>query len=687
MRESTTGRRLLWMAISQLYGYIFCMLVSNVLVGMPLFGGALYLCGSAAEVLVSVYSKKNRKYLPAYTHRWGVVIACVLGVIGIVLMGLYPAGFQSPRVWVVFASVALCLCADGMGARIRRLRGTAQKTGRRAWTATFLVQVAIIAAEALILFTNTDRPTALELTGGFALLTLFRAYLAYHLYRDEPEENPEDNPEETPEKTGKPELTGLPVYRSFETISLMIVMAVELTVSSIYALLATGSDSILTSIAVGVGCTLAASEVGMLILRRSRKPSRKDPTWLLCTGLLLWLAGVVLCVMVLRGARLTLTAVYICLALCSAGGALSFAGVLKIEELMPEVAEAMGVELSGAYQRVREANWNLALLMGDLLSLVALTVFCFVNGNELPQDMEQLANRFQPVMAIPLLLAVISALVSAFRFPLSARYIDKLRLLLHLKQKGEENPALRRQVEHVVTGKYRQPWLTRFLEGILRPFYKHTLVNTDHIVTDKTNPLVLLGNHGEIYGPIACALYLPIPVRAWTISTMMIDQQEIVDYLYTNTFSKKTFLPVFVRKALARLIGWLSVRVMNQLENIPVYKDSPMKLRETIRQSIEALESGDNLLIFPEAQGGIYQRSGGIGKLAPGYVMLAQAYWQRKGKRLRMLPLYANREERTITFGDEIQYRPENGFQAEQERIMTETRDQINRMAGIEEQK
>ena len=105
-----------------------------------------------------------------------------------------------------------------------------------------------------------------------------------------------------------------------------------------------------------------------------------------------------------------------------------------------------------------------------------------------------------------------------------------------------------------------------------------------------------------------------------------------------------------------------------------------MTLRDTLRQSIEAMESGDNLLIFPESQDGKYQR-GGIGKIAPGFVMLAEAYWKKTGKKLRMLPLYANREARTITFGEIILYEPERGFREEQERIVNETSAQITRMA------
>ena len=106
-----------------------------------------------------------------------------------------------------------------------------------------------------------------------------------------------------------------------------------------------------------------------------------------------------------------------------------------------------------------------------------------------------------------------------------------------------------------------------------------------------------------------------------------------------------------------------------------------MKLRDTVRMSIEALEAGDNLLIFPESQDGIYERSG-VGKISPGFLMLAEAYWKKTHKKMRFLPLYANKEERTITFGTFVTYEPENGFQQEQVRVVEEVTEQILNMAG-----
>ncbi len=222
--------------------------------------------------------------------------------------------------------------------------------------------------------------------------------------------------------------------------------------------------------------------------------------------------------------------------------------------------------------------------------------------------------------------------------------------------------------------------VTRMTMGILLPFNRHRMVNLDHVRPDPDNPLVFLGNHAEIYGPIASALCFPVPVRFWVISKMMFNKRDVRAYLYENTFSKKTYLPVFVRRLLAWYLGWLSVNVMNALNAIAVYRDSPMKLRETLRRSVEAMDAGDNLMIFPEHPEGKYVK-GGISELSPGFLMLAEAWWKKSGKKLRIMPVYANRVERTFTFGNEIDYEPENGYASEQERILKEAYEQMVSLA------
>ena len=44
-RNQNPAARSLLIGISSLYAYIYCLIVSNALTSMPVFGGAMYLCG------------------------------------------------------------------------------------------------------------------------------------------------------------------------------------------------------------------------------------------------------------------------------------------------------------------------------------------------------------------------------------------------------------------------------------------------------------------------------------------------------------------------------------------------------------------------------------------------------------------------------------------------------------------
>ena len=674
MNADNTGRMPLWAAITQLYGYIYCMILSSMLTDMPLFGGVLYLCGKAVIIFSGIIGQE-RKFLPAYAKRWVILLAVILLAFGMILVGLYPAGLRSEKTWLLYAAVALCLCAETNADRLSRVLRADEPISGRVKVISLLFQTLILAGFAAIVFYNFGWQDGWAPAAGFLLLVLSRVYTVYRLHGS-PEQIDQAEPEEM-------DFRNTYAYHSVEWVSLLLVMAVELTVTCTYALLTTNRESLLPAMAVAVLCTILPAEAGFMLLRRTKQKRLKDPTWLMCSGLVLWLAGIILCIQMLTAGKIDYVRIYACLVICTIGGSLSLTGLGRIEELMPSAVSVSGVAVPNGYWKLRTTNWNLARLLGDVLSLIALGIFCFVNRSGLPKSMEELAARFQPVMAIPVFLIVIGALISAFRFPLSSRYIEKIRRLMKLQEYGEENPALQQQVARVVRERYRQPYLSRFLIILCKLHFRCKTVHTDHILTDDNNPIVFLCNHGEFYGPMACKMYIPVPIRAWVVSSMMHDKKAVARYVYENTISRQEGMPEFLKKILARLTAWLSVNVMGQLESIPVYRDSPQKLRETFRLTMEAMEAGDNILIFPENPENKYP-STGIGELSPGFVMLADIYWKRKKKKMRFLPMYADKKTRKIIFGDMITFDPENNLKDEQDRIIGETLRQIRGFAGEE---
>ena len=644
-----------------------------MLTDMPIFGGVLYLCGKAVIVFSGIIGK-DRRFLPAYTKRWMVLILIVLIAIGMILAGIFPADIQSAKLWFLYAAVALCLCAETNTDRLARFARADEPLSGRAILMSALFQTLIMGGMSAIIFYNFGWNQGWAPAAGFLMLVLSRVYVTHRLRGSTEQIDYEA-------ELGEADFRNAYAYHSVEWVSLLLVMAVELTITSIYALLATNQEGLLYAMAVAVLCTVLPAEGGFLMLRRTERKRLKDPTWLLCVGLILWLAGIILCIQMLTAGKVDYLRIYITLVICTAGGSMSMTGLGRIEELMPEAMNVSGAEVPRGYWKLRTTNWNLARLLGDVLSLIALGVFSFVNRSGLPQTAEELAARFQPVMSVPVFLVIIGALICALRFPLSSRYIEKIRKLMKLQESGQENPALQSQVAKVINQPYRQPYLSRFLIFLCRLHFRCRVVNADHIVTDDRNPVVFLCNHGEFYGPMACKIYIPVPIRAWAVSSMMNDKKSVAKYIYENTTSRQEGMPEIEKRILARMAAWLSVNVMGQLECIPVYRDSPQKLRETFRLTIESMEAGDNLLIFPENPENKYP-SEGIGELSPGFVMLADIYWKRKKKRLRMLPMYADKKRRTITFGNIIEFNPDNNLKDEQDRIIRVTTEQIRSIAA-----
>lgn len=142
---------------------------------------------------------------------------------------------------------------------------------------------------------------------------------------------------------------------------------------------------------------------------------------------------------------------------------------------------------------------------------------------------------------------------------------------------------------------------------------------------------------------------------------------------------------------LARMIGPISVWAMDQLESIPVFRNTPSKLNVTMRMSVEALQAGDNLLIFPENPDADYQghgyARGKVGTMFTGFATIGHLYWRRTGKRCRFLPVYAHQRSRTITFGDEILFDPDRPLSEECERIAAEATRQMEAICAAEDAK
>ena len=227
----------------------------------------------------------------------------------------------------------------------------------------------------------------------------------------------------------------------------------------------------------------------------------------------------------------------------------------------------------------------------------------------------------------------------------------------------------------------------RILRAVIRPFYWHRLSGTKNVQLDEVGSAVFVCNHGELYGPIASYLYFPYHFRPW-VTYELTDRKFVTEYLYENNVKRMKWLPNrlglwLVRHIVAPLIVW----VMQSVRCVPVYHGSPRQLMQTFRATIEAMEAGDNILLFPEnsatSETHRFVREG-ASEFFTGFAAIGQLYYNKTGKCTQFIPVYANKKKRRISFGQSVRYDPDRATNEEKERICRELRAELLRMADAQ---
>lgn len=680
MSRSTFG------LLGDLYAYIFCMLVSQTLVDMPIFGGALYMSGQVATAFYGSFMREHSAYLPAKVQGWRRTLLVLLLLVNLCVLVIYPNQLDSPSLWILFALVLVMLLRDAATLRLVRLSAAQGMEEKRFVLVLCCIQLLHLLVMAAIFLYHLPLEEGLFLLGCYALCS---GMAVYGQLKERTDMRMDAGAQPDQVQKTRETLSHANAYTSYEKLSALILIAIEMTLVLLYTYLAATARQMLGYMILALACTMISREAAEYVLRRREKRGKtNDPTNLMLTALLLWLYGLIVFNRSIGAQTMQHGYVFISLGMCTAGATICATCMGRMEQTMWAVAKFASGGTQG-FRQMRTAIVEFAILLGQMLALLMLTALCFATGKDLPRDVSQLAARFQPLMVLPAMLTVLAALLSVLKFPLSTRHMEKLSRFLRLREAGGDNPALRKQLESVVVQRRSQPFFIRALMALLRPFYRHELKGVENIQQDEDNPIVFLCNHGELYGPIVCMLYIPVPIRPWSISEMVVDKDEVAAYVHKYTISRQKWLPEKLKWPIANLIGPLSVWVMGQLESIPVYRNKLRELMKTFTLSVEAMEAGDNLLIFPENPDGVEQGKGyerqGVGEMFRGFAMLAPIYYNKTGKRCRFLPMFAHKAARTLSFGTPVAYDPDTPPNEERDRIVDAVIQQMQEMAQREE--
>ena len=212
------------------------------------------------------------------------------------------------------------------------------------------------------------------------------------------------------------------------------------------------------------------------------------------------------------------------------------------------------------------------------------------------------------------------------------------------KNIGEDSPALYRLICRII-------WR-------LSP--KYTLYGTEKLPAE---PCVLVGNHAQMYGPIASELYLPRAHYIWCVGEMM-DRKEVPAYAYKDFWSMKPKAVRWFYRLLSYAIARLSEYVFNHAHTIPVRHD--VRVMTTIRRSMEKLQEGADIVIFPEKN---EPYNSILCAFQENFTDLARLYYRKTGKVLSFVPMYTAPALSSVHFGEPVRYDPEAPAEEERKRV------------------
>ncbi len=188
-------------------------------------------------------------------------------------------------------------------------------------------------------------------------------------------------------------------------------------------------------------------------------------------------------------------------------------------------------------------------------------------------------------------------------------------------------------------------------------------------------PAVIVGNHTQMNGPIACELYLPGNRYTWCAGQMM-HTKEVPAYAYQDFWSQKPKYSRPFYKLLSYLIAPLAAFLLSNANTIAVYRDR--RILNTFRLTVNKLQEGAQVVIFPEHD---KQYNNIIYEFEDKFIDIAKLYHKRTGKELTFVPLYIAPKLKKMYLGKPICFSSEAPIEQERRRICDYVMEEITNIA------
>ena len=166
-----------------------------------------------------------------------------------------------------------------------------------------------------------------------------------------------------------------------------------------------------------------------------------------------------------------------------------------------------------------------------------------------------------------------------------------------------------------------------------------------------TNGGVILSNHEGTDAPMSLEIYLDKPIRMWGAWEMNSGVVKMYKYQSRVYYHEKKHWNLHLARLFCLIASPLTNLFYKGLNLISTYRDA--RFRKTIRESIDALKAGENIVIFPEdsAKGYLEELEG----FYAGFVVLAEVC-KKQGMDLPIYVSYFRKKDLTYIFDKPVLY-------------------------------
>ena len=213
----------------------------------------------------------------------------------------------------------------------------------------------------------------------------------------------------------------------------------------------------------------------------------------------------------------------------------------------------------------------------------------------------------------------------------------------------------------------------KIIRGALRLNYPHA--KTVYEEQPDAEPGVFVCNHSAIRGPVMMTLDFKRKHQTWTVSNAL-DSKRAANYAFHDVFFGNSRRCKWFWRIMSHVVAKGLPPLLYYSDTIPVYHNN--SIVKTFKQSIKALNEGEDLVIFAESP---KRYSEYVCHLQPGFIDIARLYYRKSKKALKFYPVYLEKKNAVISVGKPIVYDPEQPLDEQRERIADYLRDNIDRLA------